>query len=316
MTKHRIIAIEEHFSDPVLGFGGNRPPSITDRLKDLGEWRLREMDEAGIDVQVLSMAGHALYQKEPEEAVPLATDVNNRLYETVNTNPDRFAGFASLPTTSPEAAADELERCVTDLGFKGAMTHGLTQGRFLDEREFWPIWERAAKLDVPIYMHPAHPHPQVIELYYKEYAKAYPSLVTAAGGYTWETATQAIRMVLSGVFDEYPDLKIILGHMGEGVPYLLWRIDHTLKNEGNEPIEFREIFCKHFWITSAGFFSDPAMICAMMEMGADRIIFSVDWPWGNNKEGVDWLDHMSLSAEDKAKIYHGNAENLLGMMRN
>lgn len=315
-AKPRIIAIEEHYSDPALPLGGGRPPAITDRLNDLDEWRIREMDEAGIDVQVLSMAGHTLYQMDPEEAVKTATEVNDRLYETVNTRPDRFAGFASLPTTSPKEAADELERCVTKLGFKGAMTHGLTQGQFLDDKKFWPIWERANALGVPIYMHPAHPHPQVIDLYYGDYAKAYPSLVTAAAGYTFETATQGIRMVLSGVFDKYPDLKIILGHMGEGLPYLLWRIDHTLKNEGNQPIEFRELFCKHFWITSAGFFSDPALICAMLEMGSDRIIFSVDWPWGNNKAGVDWLDNMSISAEDKAKIYHGNVEKLLRMKPN
>lgn len=210
---------------------------------------------------------------------------------------------------------------LTFLGESGGVvtnrrTHGLTQGKFLDDRKFWPIWERANALDVPVYMHPSQPHPQVIELYYKDYAEAYPSIVTAAAGYTFETATQGIRMVLSGVFDEYPDLKIILGHMGEGLPYLLWRIDHTMKNPGNQPIEFREIFCEHFWITSAGFFSDPALICAMLEMGSDRIIFSVDWPWGNNKEGVDWLENMSISAADKAKIYHGNVEKLLGMTRN
>ena len=314
-ARHRIIAIEEHFSDPALPFG-NRPGPILDRLKDLSEWRLREMDEAGIDVQVLSMAGNALYQLDPETAVKTATGINDRLAEAVKVHPARFAAFACLPTTSPKAAADELERCVTKYGFKGAMTHGLTQGQFLDDKKFWPIWERAAALDVPVYMHPAEPHKTVIDVYYKDYLGTFPGIISAPLGYTVETAVQGVRMVLSGVFEAYPNLKIILGHMGEGLPFLLWRIDHTLKNPGNAPIEFREIFCKHFWITTSGFFSDPALICSMLEMGTDRIIFSVDWPWGNNKQGVDWLDNMSISAEDKAKIYHGNVEKLLRMERN
>jgi 2,3-dihydroxybenzoate decarboxylase len=316
-TKHRIIAIEEHYSDAKVGSGfGGRGPAITDRLKDLGEWRIREMDEAGIDVQVLSMAGGDLYQMDPDSAVAAAKGANDRLYEAVKAHPDRFAAFAALPTTNPKAAADELERCVTKLGFKGAMTHGLTKGVFLDRPEFEPMWERAAALDAPIYMHPSQPHPTVIDTYYKDYLKTFPGIVSAPLGYTVETAVQGVRMVLSGVFERHPNLKIILGHMGEGLPFLLWRIDHTLKNPGNAPIEFREIFSKHFWITTSGFFSDPALLCSMMELGADRIIFSVDWPWGNNKEGVDWLDRTMISAEDKAKIYHGNVEKLLHMTRN
>jgi len=315
--KHRIIAIEEHYSDTKLGFEmGGRGPAITDRLKDLGEWRIREMDEAGIDVQVLSMAGHHLYQLEPAKAVSIAKEANDRLAEACAKHPSRFTAFAALPTTDPDAAAKELERCMTKLGFKGAMTHGLTQGRFLDRPEFDPMWAAANQLDAPIYMHPSQPHPTVVDVYYKDYIKTFPGIVSAPLGYTVETATQGVRMVLSGLFEKYPNLKIILGHMGEGLPFLLWRIDHTLKNPGNAPIEFREIFSKHFWITTSGFFSDPALLCSMMELGADRIIFSVDWPWGNNKEGVDWLDRTMISAEDKAKIYHGNVEKLLHMTRN
>ena len=315
--KHRIIAIEEHYSDSKLGFEmGGRGAAITDRLKDLGDWRIREMDEAGIDVQVLSMAGHHLYQLEPAKAVSIAKEANDRLAEACAKHPNRFAAFAALPTTDPDGADKELERCMTKLGFKGAMTHGLTQGRFLDRPEFDPMWAAADQLDAPIYMHPSQPHPTVVETYYKDYVKTFPGIVSAPLGYTVETATQGVRMVLSGLFEKYPNLKIILGHMGEGLPFLLWRIDHTLKNPGNAPIEFREIFSKHFWITTSGFFSDPALLCSMMELGADRIIFSVDWPWGNNKEGVDWLDRTMISAEDKAKIYHGNVEKLLHMTRN
>ena len=140
--------------------------------------------------------------------------------------PKRFAAFAALPTADPKAAADELERCVNKLGFKGAMMHGLdAHGRFFDHKEYWPIYERAQALDVPIYLHPAAPSRAVVDAYYKEYAQDFPHILSAGWGYTVETATAGLRMVLSGVFDAYPKLKIILGHFGEGLPFLLWRVD-------------------------------------------------------------------------------------------
>jgi predicted TIM-barrel fold metal-dependent hydrolase len=309
----RVIAIEEHYSDPAFHHTLGRLGALAERLKQMEGVRLQEMDEAGIDVQVLSNTGPGTQFMEPAKAAELAPLVNDRLYEAVKRHPTRLAAFAMLPTPDPKAAAAELERCVTKMGFKGAMVHGLTHGKFIDDPQFWPIFERAQALDVPIYLHPAEPHPKVIEVYYKDYLQRYPALITAPLGYTVETAVAGVRMVLSGVFEKYPRLKVILGHMGEGIPFLLWRIDHTLKNPGNAPIEFREVFSKHFWITTSGFFSDPAMVCSMMELGVDRIIFSIDWPWGNNRQGVDWFDRMQLSAEDKAKIWSGNVEKLLKM---
>jgi 2,3-dihydroxybenzoate decarboxylase len=319
--KHRIIAIEEHymdgpFSERARGLEGLRTAELGRKLRDLTDERIREMDAAGIDVQVLSHTGHGAQQMQPAEAVKTAAEINDRLAETVRACPDRFQAFAMLPTPDPKGAAAELERTVTKHGFKGAMIHGLTHGEFVDDPKFWPIFERAQALDVPIYLHPATPHPKVVEVYYKEYVQKYPGILTAPLGYTMETMTQGVRMVLSGVFDKYPKLKIILGHMGEGIPFLLWRINHTLHITGNPDFSFRDVFCEHFWITTSGFFSDPALLCSMMEMSADRIIFSVDWPWGDNKQGVDWLDSMSISAADKAKIYHGNVEKLLHMERN
>src|SRR5438445_13180636 len=183
------------------------------------------MDEAGIDVQVISHGAPAVQRLGAEVAVPLSKNANNRLHEAIKAHPNRFQGFAVLPTANPKAAADELERAVTTLGFKGAMVHGLTNGHFFDERQFWPICERAQALDVPLYMHPAVPHPAVIEVYYRDYLKDYPGLVNAAWGFTVETATQGIRLVLSGVFDAYPRLKMILGHLGESLPFSAWRID-------------------------------------------------------------------------------------------
>jgi len=166
---------------------------------------------------------------------------------------------------------------------------------------------------VPLYVHPAAPHSAVVDAYYKDYVKDFPAILNAAWGFTVETATQGIRLVLSGVFDAYPDLKIILGHMGEGLPFLLWRIDHALSRPGNRRISFREQFSRHFYITTSGNFSTPALLCSMMELGVDRILFSVDWPFVQNVPGTKWMSELQLSAEDKTKILSGNAKRLLKM---
>lgn len=313
--KMEIIALEEHYLDPELkrhfsGLDETRQPEVVARLDDVGALRLREMDEAGIDIQVLSHASPSLQKLDAESATRLARGVNDRLAETVRAHPDRFAAFAALPTPDPGAAANELERAVTKLGFKGAMVHGLTGGLFLDDRRFWPIFERAEALDVPLYLHPAVPHPAVIEAYYKDYAERHPGILRAAWGFTVETATQGIRLVLSGVFDAYPNLKIILGHMGEGLPFYLWRISHGLRGSLAEK-SFRDIFCEHFWITTSGFFSDPALLCCVMEMGIDRILFSVDYPYADNLPGAKWTETLPLCAEDKEKLLNGNARRLL-----
>ena len=315
----RIIAIEEHYWDKEVAdhFGANqsvgRSNRILDRLYDYSEIRIQEMDEAGISMQVLSHGAPSTQRGDSETTVKLATGANDRLAEIVAAHPDRFAGFACLPTPNPMASADELERCVTKLGFKGAMVHGLTNGVFFDHKQFWPIFERAQELDVPLYVHPATPHQAVIDVYYKDYAQEFPSLLNAGWGFTVETATQGIRLVLSGVFDAYPDVKIILGHLGESLPFSLWRINHALAREGNRgtSYSFRDYFCKHFWITTSGNFSNPALLCCVMEMGVDRILFSVDYPFVMNQPAVDWIPTIPLGEEDKTKILSGNAERLL-----
>ena len=315
--KPRVIALEEHYWDreiaatfaPLDGVRG--APGIVERLYDYGDLRIKEMDAAGIDVQVLSHGAPATQRLEGEAAVTLARGANDRLREIVRAHPDRFAAFACLPTADPKAAADELERTVTQLGFKGAMLHGLANGVFLDDKRFWPIFERAQALDVPLYMHPATPHPAVIEAYYKDYVKDFPAILSAAWGFTVETATQAIRLVLSGVFDTHPNLKIILGHFGETLPFLLWRIDSSLKRPGQKAMSFRDIFCKNFYVTTSGFFSDPALICCMLEMGVDHILFAVDWPFVMNPPAVEWMQNVSISDSDKVKILSGNAKRLL-----
>ena len=314
-----VIAIEEHYWDKDLaatftGTESGRPGPQLDRLFDLGALRLKEMDEVGIDIQVLSHGAPSAQKLPAETAVAITRGVNDRLAAACAAHPTRFAGFAALPTADPKGAADELERCVTKLNFKGAMLHGLANGTFLDDQKFWPIYERAQKLDVPIYLHPGLPDKRVMDAYYEPYGKDFPMVVRAAWGYTVETATLAIRMVLSGVFDKYPKLKIILGHLGETLPFLVWRVDHALARPGAaKQLSFRDVFCGNFWITTSGNFSNPALLCCVQEMGIDRIIFSVDYPFVLNPPGVKWMETVPLCDEDKAKILSGNAKRLLKM---
>src|SRR5438105_2465288 len=315
--KPKIIALEEHYLDPEVarhfkeGGPEARDAPLRVRLHDVGELRIREMDEAGIDIQVLSHSAPATQRFDAETAPAIARQANDRLRERLRAANGRLEAFAALPTANPRAAADELERAVTRLAFKGAMIHGLTNGHFIDERQFWPIFERAQALDVPVYLHPAVPHPAVVEVYYRDYLKEFPGLINAAWGFTVETATQGIRMVLSGVFDEYPRLKIIMGHLGESLPFSAWRIDMALARQGNRKSAFRDTFREHFWITTSGNFSTPALICCVLEMGADRILFSVDYPFVPNPPGVRWMDNVPLGPEDREKILSGNARRLL-----
>jgi predicted TIM-barrel fold metal-dependent hydrolase len=311
-----VIAIEEHYWDPELTAAWDAVdrvpnPEIQKRMLDLDDLRLREMDEGGIDMQVLSHAAPATQKLGADVAVDLTRRVNDRLAATIARHPTRYAGFAALPTASPAAAADELSRCIEKLGFKGAMLHGIANGAFLDDQRFWPIFARAEALDVPIYLHPATPHPAVIDAYYKDYVKAFPSIISAAWGFGVETATLAVRLVLSGIFEKHPRLKIILGHFGEMIPFFLWRIDYSLKRPGAQPLAFRDLFCKHFYVTTSGNFSDSTLLCTMMEMGADRILFAVDWPFVPNAPGPKWMSRAPISEDDKIKILSGNVKRLL-----
>ena len=309
-----VIALEEHywdkeFADTFPGVEGVRDPKMLERLYDLGELRLKEMDEAGIDMQILSHGAPSAQKLSGADAVEVTRRVNDRLNAVVSANPKRFQAFAALPTSDPKAAAEELER-TTKLGFKGAMIHGLANGVFLDDKRFWPIFERAQALDVPIYLHPSLPMPAVMNAYYDDYAKDFPMVARAGWGYTVETATLAIRLALSGVFDAYPRLKIILGHLGETLPFLVWRVDHALARPGAKTLSFRDVFCSHFYVTTSGNFSNPALLCCVMEMGIDRVLFAVDWPFVSNKPAVEWIDTVPLCDEDKVKIASGNARKL------
>jgi len=312
-----VIALEEHYWDAELaktytGSEAGRPGEQMRRLADLGALRIKEMDEAGIDVQVLSHGAPSTQKLAAETAADLTRRVNDRLHAALDGHRDRFAAFAALPTAVPDAAADELER-TAKLGFKGAMLHGLANGVFLDDRRFWPIYARAEALDVPIYLHPSLPNADVTRIYYADYVKDFPMVARPAWGYTVETATLAIRLVLSGVFEKHPKLKIILGHLGETLPFLVWRIDQALARPGQKAMSFRDIFCGNFYITTSGNFSNPALLCCVMEMGIDHILFAVDWPFVANPPAAKWMESVPLCDEDKAKILSGNAKRLLKM---
>jgi predicted TIM-barrel fold metal-dependent hydrolase len=297
--------------------GGKRNTFSSPKVRYTTQERLKDMDAQGVDVQVVSIHTPFFgYHLDAAQGSALARDVNDEIAGMTREWPARFAGLATLPMQDVKAAIDELERAVTRLGFKGAMLHGLSYGEkgaglFLDDKRFWPIYERAAKLDVPIYLHPAVPHKAVVEAYYKDYLQQFPGLLTAAWGFTVETATQGIRMVLSGVFDKYPGLKIVLGHLGESLPFSLWRIDMALARSFNRRTPFRDTFREHFWITTSGNFSTPALICCVLEMGADRIMFSIDYPFVPNMPGPKWFETVPLGPEDRVKILSGNAKRLL-----
>ena len=292
-----VIALEEHYWDEELaktytGSEAGRPGEQMKRLADLGALRVKEMDDAGIDIQVLSHGAPSTQKLPAETAAALTARVNDRLHAAVAGN-RRFAAFAALPTAVPDAAAAELERTAR-LGFKGAMLHGLANGSFLDDKRFWPIYARAEQLDVPIYLHPSLPQPDVLRIYYDDYAKDFPSVTRAAWGYTVETATLAIRLVLSGVFERHPKLKIIIGHLGETLPFLVWRVDHALARPGQKSMSFRDIFCNNFYVTTSGNFSNPALLCCVMEMGIDHILFAVDWPFVANPPATKWMEGRAV----------------------
>lgn len=309
-----VVAIEEHYWDAELAKhfpNGENKSHVQDLLTEIGDKRLRAMDEAGIDIQVLSHGAPAAQKLPAELAVDLTKRTNDRLAEACAKHPSRFAAFAALPTPVPEQAALELERCVKDLGFKGAMIHGLTNGLFIDDKRFWPIFEVAEKLDVPIYLHPSVPNHEVTRLYYDDYANEFPTVIRPAWGFTVETATAAIRLILSRALEKYSALQIILGHLGETLPFLLWRINQSLARPGQTPLDFRKQFCEHFHVTTSGFFSTPALICTILELGIDRIMFAIDYPYVLNRDGMNWIEQIQLSPDNKRMLVGGNATKLL-----
>lgn len=314
----RTIALEEHMlPTDVIKRLGIDPASLfgrADQLDDTGEGRLAMMDAAGIDVQVLSAQTGMVQQLDPDESLAFSRDLNDRLAAVVAAHPDRFRSFAALPMSDPLAAADELARAVEELGFVGAMIFGQTRGVFLDDASVRPVLNAAERLGVPIYLHPAPPPRSVQEAYYSGLE---PSLAGALSTFGWgwhaECGMHVLRMVVSGVFEQFGALQLIIGHMGENLPFFLARADERLSPLTGLPRTVAETVHQQVHVTTSGFFTNPPLLCALEVLGADRILFSVDYPYSDSSEGTAFLRDAPLSPEDKEKIAHGNAEVLLGL---
>lgn len=322
-AKLRTITLEEHFASPgfIAGPGkgfiesqrkrGAVGAKIVDQLQDVGDGRLAEMDAAGIDMQVLSLNAPGVEQAEVAEQVAIARESNDFLADVVKKNPKRFAGFACLPVAVPDQAAEELDRRIKQ-GFKGTLINGHTRGRYLDDKFFSPILERAEALNVPIYLHPTVPPKQVAEVLYGGFSPAVSGVFQASGwGWHIETGVHLIRMILGGVFDRHPKLQVVVGHLGEGVPFMLPRLNRNLptaltKLERPLGAYLRE----NVHYTFAGFNFPATFLDLLLEVGAERIMFSVDHPYGSMTEARTFLDHIPVSPADRAMIAHGNAERL------
>lgn len=316
----RIVTLEEHFLVPSLidnvdSMGRSiswLPPSLIQKLGDTGDGRISDMDRNGIALQVMSASMPGADLLDGQEGIDFATTVNDRLADAVKRYPGRFAGFAHLPMRTPEAAADELERAVSRLGFRGAMVNGTTDGRFLDDPRFAPILDCAARLDVPIYIHPNHVAKPVFDAWFSGLpGNTGMTLATGAFGWHAEVGVHVFRLAFAGTFEKHPGLTVIVGHMGEMLPFMLDRADHCVLGLGSSQVPISKIIRERVHITTAGVFSTGAFLCALTVFGTDRIMFSVDYPYSTNEAGRKWFDSLPLSPEDRKKLLHGNADRLL-----
>ena len=322
----RTITLEEHYASEAFleGAGrklkeraersGGRAAKLFEQLCDLGDKRIAEMDAAGIDVQVLSLTSPGTEQLEATEAAELARKSNDHLAEAVRSHPTRFAGFATLATADPGFAADEMSRMVLEHGFKGAVINGHHRGRYLDETFFWPIFERAQQLQVPIYLHPTQPPKPVIDASYGGFAPMVSEMLAGPGwGWHIETAVHVLRIVLGGVFDKYPRLQFVIGHMGEALPFMLSRLDVMPMAMTNLARPISAYLRENVHYTFAGFNFTPTFLDLLLQVGVDRIMFSADHPYGSMSDARAFLDRLPVSSADREKIAHLNAERLLRM---
>jgi uncharacterized protein len=323
----RTITLEEHFISPgfLAGPGkefaeqlrgrGPRGVKICDQLQDIGDQRIAEMDAAGIDVQVLSLNSPGVEQAEAAEQLSIAVESNDFLAAAVKKYPGRFAAFAALPIAVPDKAADELDRRVRQQGFKGTLINGHTRGRYLDDKFFWPILERAEALNVPVYLHPTVPPKAVVEASFGGFSPSVTGMFASAGwGWHIETGVHLIRMILGGVFDRYPKLQVVIGHLGEGIPFMLPRLDKNLPKEVTKLSRPLGAYLReNVHYTFGGFNFATTFLNLLLEVGVERIMFSVDHPYGSMAEARAFLQQLPVSAADRERIAHGNAEKLLGL---
>jgi predicted TIM-barrel fold metal-dependent hydrolase len=313
------IALEEHVAiEPTLGdsqvFGAHVWPELRHRLIDVQDTRLHEMDKHGIEMMILSLNAPAVQAiHDIKTAIAVARQANDALAGEVRKRPDRFAAFAALPMQDPQAATAELTRCVNELGMVGALVNGFSQVAspdnvtYYDLPQYRPFWRALEALDVPFYLHPRNPLPSWTQQY-----DGHSWLLGPNWAFSAETAVHALRLIGSGLFDQHPRLKIVLGHLGEGIPVQLWRIDHR-NGWMKAPHKYAakngvaDYFRKHFHLTTSGNFHTPSLVNAMTEMGPDRVMFSVDWPFEDVGESAQWFDTASISETDRQKVGRSNA---------
>ena len=320
------VALEEHFALPetVQDSAGFVPADywveLKARLLDMQDRRLREMDAHGIEMMLPSLNAPAV-QAIPNRAraIEVARRANDFLAEEVAKRPTRFQGLAALPMQDPQEAARELVRCVRELGFKGALVNGFSQigeatnATYYDLKQYWPFWAEVERLGVPFYLYPRNPLPAHAHIY-----DGHPWLLGPTWAFGQETAVHALRLMASGLFDVHPQLKIVIGHMGEGLPYSMWRVDNRnawVKAPKTYPAKkpLAEYFRGNFHITTSGNFRTQTLIDAMLEIGADRILFSADWPFENIDHAAAWFDACPISEGDRVKIGRTNARQLFGL---
>ena len=317
------VALEEHFAiaETLQDSAGFAPeadwPELKGRLLDIQDRRLREMDAHGIEMMLLSLNAPAVQAiPDPAKANEIARRSNDFMAEQITRQPKRFAGLAALPMQTPELATRELTRCVRELGFCGALVNGFSQvadnpsGIYYDVKAYWPFWAEVERLDVPFYLHPRNPLPKDAAIY-----EGHRWLLGPSWAFGQETAVHALRLMGSGLFDAHPKLNVVIGHMGEGLPYSMWRIDNRNKwmrvqNSYPAKRKIADYFRENFYITTSGNFRTQTLIDAMLEIGADRILFSTDWPFENIDHASDWFDAAPISEIDRQKIGRDNARAL------
>ena len=323
----RFIGTEETFStDELIALNvineDHREYLEETGLAELGPRRIGAMNEAGLNVQILSAHTPAVQNVPGQEGVDFAYRLNKQLVDgPMAAYPGRFEAFATLPLQSPEAAADELERAVREDGFLGALTNGFIGRKALDHPDFEPVLARAEALNVPIYIHPGFPPEEVFDIYYKitrpGYNNQYQDYIFSGSGYGWhqEVLTQCLRMILTGVFDRFPKLQIIIGHMGEGLPFYYERIVGDMGEAAEESLEkpIRQYFNDNFWFTTSAFFQDERLHLLLKYISVDRVMFATDYPFADMKQGTDWFRAVDLPREAKEKIAYRNAKKLFGI---
>lgn len=322
---HRKIAIEEHYVLPSMKDQMPTTPfwhddysrEVRERMADTGEMRLREMDEAGVERMVLSLGGTGIQDElDVAKAVQRARASNDALAAIVASRPDRYSAFATLPMQDPEAAALELERTVRDHGFKGALVNGYTSigsldtPAYYDEPRFLPFWQRLEALDVPFYLHPRNPLPNQMRVY-----EGRRELIGAAWSFAVDTGTHALRLITSGLFDRCPKATVVIGHMGELLPFAISRLEARVRHAKAVKLQKTpsEYLRTNFYATTSGNFHTPSLVATIEQMGADRVMFAVDYPFERLQDGSSWLDQAAISDIDRQKISRINAERLLGL---